>query len=58
MSRPPFHQFDTADLQAEMRRILPHYGPKQSEALRAVRALNQARVDAALRTRQRPSRVS
>jgi hypothetical protein len=58
MSRPPFHRFDVADLQAEMRQILPHYGPKQSERLREVRALNQARVDAALKLRQRPSRVS
>jgi hypothetical protein len=58
MSRSPLHQLDCPDLQAEMRRILPHYGPKQSAALRAIRAENQARVDAALRLRQRPSRVS
>lgn len=58
MSRQPVHQLDAAHLQAEMRQILPHYGPKQSEALRAIRAENQARVEASLRMRQRPSRVS
>lgn len=58
MSRPPYHQVDTAHLQAEMRQILPSVGPRQSERLRALRALNQARTDAALLHRQRPSRVS
>jgi hypothetical protein len=58
MPRPPFHRFDVADLQAEMRRILPAYGPKESAVLKKRRADNQAAVDRALLRRQRPSRVS
>jgi hypothetical protein len=49
---------DLSALQAEMRRILPPMGPKVSQTYRDIRALNQARFDASLRGRQRPTRVS
>ena len=42
----------------EMRRVFPDHGPKVSEAFRSVRAQNQARFDASMRMRQRPTRVS
>ena len=45
-------------LQAEMRQVFPCKGPYRSRALRDLRAQNQARFDAALRSRPRPSRVS
>lgn len=58
MSRSPVHILDAAHLQAEMRQILPSNGPYRSQRLRDLRAQNQDRVDAALRLRQRPTRVS
>lgn len=51
-------RIDVSELQAEMRRILPSMGPKVSQTFRDIRATNQARFDAAMRARQRPTRVS
>lgn len=49
---------ELASISHEMRRIYPDIAPKNSEALKSVRAQNQARFDASLRMRQRPTRVS
>lgn len=57
-ARPALCADDIAALQLEMRRILPSLGAKRSQTYRDVRAVNQARFDAALRLRQRPTRVS
>jgi hypothetical protein len=46
------------DCDREMRRVFPDHGPKRSEALRSIRLQNQARFDASMRMRQRPTRVS
>jgi hypothetical protein len=58
MSARPELCVDLLALQAEMRRILPSLGPKRSQTYRDVRAENQARFDAAMQARQRPTRVS
>lgn len=58
MTIPTGYRFDLDDLQAEMRRIRPSLGPYRSQQHRDLRAQNQDRVDAALRLRQRPTRVS
>lgn len=49
---------DLAAYGAEMRKVYPDYGLRRSAAAREVRAQNQARFEASLRTRQRPTRVS
>jgi hypothetical protein len=58
MAARPLVPTDLASLQAEMRRILPSLGPKRSQTFRDVRAENQARFDAAMQSRQRPTRTS
>jgi hypothetical protein len=58
MSRPPDQRFDVSDLQAEMRRVLPTRRPGSGQTYRDIRAQNQARYEASLRMRQRPTRVS
>lgn len=57
MSRTLTAPADLAQLQAERRQIFqPRSGTGQT--YRDIRAQNQARFDAALRARQRPTRVS
>lgn len=58
MSTPEPTRADLTDLQTEMRRVLPMPGPRVSKTYRDVRAENQARYEASLRQRQRPTRVS
>jgi hypothetical protein len=58
MSRPLTAPADLAQLQAEMRQIFPRQQGSVGQTYRDVRALNQARFDAAMRARQRPTRVS
>lgn len=49
---------DLSQLQAEMRRIFPHRAPVEGQTYRDIRAVNQARFEAAMQARQRPARVS
>ena len=49
---------ELALIQAEMRHILPQGGPRIDPRFRDIRAQNQARFDASMRMRQRPTRVS
>jgi hypothetical protein len=49
---------DLSELQTEMRRIFPVRPSAVGQTYRDIRALNQARFEAALRGRQRPTRVS
>lgn len=58
MSRVAQRPTDIAELQAQMRQIFPDLGPRKSELLRKVRAQNQAAVERAMQSRQRPTRVS
>lgn len=52
------HAAELRAIEGEMRRVFPDLGPKRSETLRSVRQANQARFEASMRMRQRPTRVS
>lgn len=54
----PERNTNFTELQAEMRQIFPQQGPRKNLRFRDIRAENQARFDASMRMRQRPTRVS